>query len=148
MTNEVPDWIERHDRLHELVRSEHALPWIPPDGPQGLYWPTLYEAFWCVLIALFCIGLVLALLVLVKLVRNVCPQCNERSAHRGAGICPECSYDNYVATIAEDCLNCPMCQDCPCAGCMAGGVCDNLACVCGCEELDDLGINPDEEWPY
>ncbi len=44
------------------------------------------------------------------------------------------SYQRFLADCAKDCRCCSRCWDKPCAGCTAGGVCDD---ICHCDELED-----------
>lgn len=38
-------------------------------------------------------------------------------------------YDEFVAGCVEHCRCCPCCWGRPCAGAMAGGICDEMNCL-------------------
>lgn len=40
------------------------------------------------------------------------------------------SYQRFILAAAEDCRCCQDCSECPCGGCLAGGICDDMACHC------------------
>ena len=39
-------------------------------------------------------------------------------------------YQRFILAAAEACRCCQDCSECPCGGCLAGGICDDMACHC------------------
>lgn len=55
----------------------------------------------------------------------------------------EDDYDippEVLASAAKHCTCCPICVGCPCDGCLAGGMCDDM---CTCDEDEDLYVDED-----
>ncbi len=50
------------------------------------------------------------------------------------------SYRRFILDAARDCRCCQDCSECPCPGCLAGGICDDDECHC-----DDYGYDYDQE---
>lgn len=55
--------------------------------------------------------------------------------------------DAVLARMAKHCRCCPCCQNPPCGGCMAGGMCDEQGCIWERDGDDDAGpaYNDNEE---
>ena len=53
-----------------------------------------------------------------------------------------------IEAWAPDCRCCPCCRQCPCHGVMAGGMCDDFACVHEERDLSDLEEDDDDELGY
>lgn len=50
------------------------------------------------------------------------------------------SYEAFIASCSKVCRCCPQCCDHPCAGTMAGGLCDEMRCHCDDEpDVDENG---------
>lgn len=47
------------------------------------------------------------------------------------------SYRAFVTDAAVTCRCCSRCWDSPCGACLAGGICDEMACHCDDEPEDD-----------
>ena len=45
-------------------------------------------------------------------------------------------YQKWMEELELECECCPVCWDVPCAGCMAGGICDSM-CICGQDGDED-----------
>lgn len=45
--------------------------------------------------------------------------------------------EEWLLTAARNCKCCVCCGDVPCAGCAAGGVCDEMECFCDADMDDD-----------
>lgn len=48
----------------------------------------------------------------------------------------DASYQRYILAAARDCRCCQDCSECPCGGCLQGGMCDDLECRCDDEPED------------
>ncbi len=56
-------------------------------------------------------------------------------------------YLAHVSTAAKACRCCQVCSDVPCAGCMAGGMCDQTTCRCQDDDVYPSGwFDSEEEW--
>lgn len=53
------------------------------------------------------------------------------------------SEDEFLEAASRECKCCPSCWQHPCAGCCAGGICDEMACCCNPES--EIGSDDDEE---
>lgn len=56
-------------------------------------------------------------------------------------------YRRFVLAAARDCRCCQDCSECPCGGCLAGGMCDDAECHCDdCSDpCGDDGYDSDYE---
>lgn len=60
-------------------------------------------------------------------------------------------YDGQMAlaeSVAPFCDCCPKCQDHPCAGVMAGGLCDMMPCQCEDWDEDEDECIDDDDRPW
>lgn len=46
----------------------------------------------------------------------------------------------WYAECTRGCNCCPTCWECPCAGCCAGGICDDMRCTCQDEKRDTTWV--------
>ena len=58
----------------------------------------------------------------------------------------EWEFCQWMEELTLECECCPICWDVPCAGCMAGGICDSM-CICGQDgdEDDESCFDEDED---
>lgn len=55
------------------------------------------------------------------------------------------SYDAFVASCVRDCRCCECCRQVPCAGAMAGGICDRMRCTEDDDRYEDHVSEYDDE---